>query len=79
MSPPCFLLDERIPRAIARGLHHREPGIRVFVIGGPEAPTPGTPDPDLLCWIEERGCLLVTNNRATMPPVHLRNHLAAGR
>ena len=38
----------------------------------------GTSDPDLLCWIEEHNCLLVTNNRASIP-VHLSNHLAAGR
>jgi hypothetical protein len=79
MSRPCFLLDEHIPHAILRGLRLRESAIRVFVVGGAFG-EPGieTPDPELLVWIEEHGCLLVTNNRATMPE-HLANHLAQGR
>jgi hypothetical protein len=79
MANPCFLLDEHIPHAIVRGLRLRDPAIQVFVVGG-ESGEPGieTPDPELLIWIEEHGCLLATNNRATMPE-HLTNHLAAGR
>lgn len=38
----------------------------------------GAADGDILAWIEEHGCMLVTNNRATMP-LHLQNHLALGR
>jgi hypothetical protein len=77
MSAPCFLLDEHIPHAIARGLRNQESAIRVFVMGKPNSPAIGTPDPDLLSWIESHKCLLVTNNRSTMP-VHLREHLTAG-
>lgn len=78
MSSPDFLLDENVPLAIRAQLRRREPTIQVSVVGRPGAPPKGTPDPDLLCWIEEQDCLLVTNNRATMP-VHLRDHLAADR
>ena len=77
MSTPCFLLDEHVSHAIVRGLELREPALQIFVMGGPGAPAIGTGDPELLFWIEERGCLLVTNNRRTMP-IHLRHHLEAG-
>ena len=78
MSQPCFLLDEHVPKAIARGLYYREAEVQVFIMSGPGAPPIGTPDPDLLRWIEDHNCFLVTNNRSSMP-THLRDHLAAGR
>jgi hypothetical protein len=78
VSSPGFLLDENVPLAIRAQVRRREPAIRVSVVGQSGAPPKGTPDPDLLRWIEEQDCLLVTNNRRTMP-VHLRDHLAAGR
>ena len=79
MSRPCFLLDENMAhRAIRKLLLRREPEIRILVVGQPDAPSLSAPDPELLIWIEERSCLLVTRNRASMP-VHLKNHLAAGR
>ncbi len=51
--------------------------MRVYAIGDDLAPPKGTSDPDILTWIEAKGCLLITNNRATMP-VHLHAHLAQG-
>jgi hypothetical protein len=56
----------------------RYPQLKVWVIGDPNAPPKGTPDSDILCWCEENRFILVTNNRKTMP-VHLAEHLAAGR
>ena len=47
-------------------------------IGDPGAPPHGTLDPDILLWCENNDFSLVTNNRASMP-VHLRDHLLAGR
>jgi hypothetical protein len=74
MAPPCFLLDEHIAHTIAEGLRSREPDIQVFTIGGSGAPDTGTPDQDILIWMDAHGCLLITNNRKSMPG-HLRNHM----
>ncbi len=74
--PLRFLLDEHIDHVIKRELLRRESGIDVKVIGGEGAPSHGTPDPDILLWLEQEGYLLVTNNRATMP-VHITAHLEA--
>lgn len=78
MSPPCFLLDEHVPVFIQAQLERMEPELRVYAIGDGIAPPKGTPDPDILIWIEAQGCILVTNNRSTIP-VHLRAHLDQGR
>lgn len=78
MNPPCFLLDENMPhRAIRKLLRQREPNIHIWVVGQQGAPSLGARDPELLAWIEEHRCLLVTRNRASMPG-HLRDHLSAG-
>src|SRR2546429_4475372 len=44
----------------------------------PPAPPLGTPDPDNLLWAEQHGRIIVTEDRRTMP-VHLADHLQAGR
>ena len=78
MSAFCILLDENVPRIIQTLLQQQAPQIQVFVIGDGFAPPKGTPDPEILCWIEENHCLLVTNNRASMP-AHLQDHLEQGQ
>lgn len=79
MTAPGYLFDENTAhRAIRRLLHEHDESIPCSVIGEWEAPPIGSPDPDLLAWAEEYQCILVTHNHATMP-VHLREHLAAGR
>jgi hypothetical protein len=78
MSAIGFLLDEHVPLIIQAQLEQMEPGIPIYAVGDGVAPPNGTPDPDILCWIEAHGCMLVTNNRATIP-VHLRAHLAQDR
>jgi len=78
MSEVSFLFDEHTPLRMRVELLRREPAIRIFAIGEPPAPSKGTADGDVLLWAEAHGCILVTNNRATMP-VHLRSHLALGR
>lgn len=50
----------------------------VWRVGDVTAPPLHLPDPDILVWCEENEHILVTNNRASMP-VHLANHLNAGR
>lgn len=78
MSTISFLLDEHVPLIIQAQLEQIEPRVRVYAIGDGIAPPKGTPDPDILSWIEAHGCILITNNRSTMP-VHLHTHLARGQ
>jgi hypothetical protein len=77
MSVTGFLLDEHIPIVIQERLKRIEPQVRVFAIGDGIAPPKGTSDSDILSWIATHDCMLVTNNRSTIP-VHLRTHLARG-
>lgn len=72
-----FLLDENLPRLYRVQLARRLPGLLVWAIGDPGAPQRGTQDPEILMWCGERGFLLVTNNRASMPR-HLTEYLAQG-
>lgn len=74
----AYLLDEHIPLSYRTQLIRRKPDLQVWVIGDPHAPAKGTPDPAILCWCEDNGFVLVTNNRKTMPG-HLADHLAVGR
>ncbi len=77
MNGGGFLFDEHVPSAIVAFLRRSDPNIPIYVIGIEPAPAKGTPDPDILHWIEVNGCYLITNNRASMP-VHLKDHLASG-
>ena len=73
-----FLFDENLPLALAAQLRRKAPTVRIFAVGFARAPAKSTPDPVLLCWLEDHDCWLVTNNRASMPG-HLRDHLATVR
>ena len=73
-----YLFDEHVSTALYRGLKRRSWDLSVWRIGEPGSPVRGTPDPELLTWCEANRCVLITNNRATIP-VHLADHLAAGR
>jgi len=77
VSQVSFLLDEHVPPLIQAQLVQMAPELQVYVIGEAITPPRGTPDPDVLIWIEVHGCMLVTNNRASMPG-HLADHLALG-
>ena len=76
--PFCYLLDEHMPPAYQVQLLRQEPSLVVWRIGTPGAPPRGTLDPEILLWCEANNFILVTNNRKSMP-VHLADHLAAGR
>lgn len=78
MSDVKYLLDEHVDPRLQRGLVRHWPDLAVLCIGDPGAPPKGTPDPDILDWCELHGYVLVTNNRASMP-VHLNDHVAAGK
>lgn len=73
-----FLLDEHVPHSIQDQLLRLSPDIDVLAIGQPGAPSKNTLDPDILCWIEQTGYILVTGNRRTIP-THLQIHFEAGR
>jgi hypothetical protein len=77
MKRPRFLLDENIPHAIHDQLLRLSSDIDVLTIGQPGVPVKGTPDPNLLHWIERTGYILVTGNRRTIP-IHLQAHFEAG-
>lgn len=78
MSKIRYLLDENVNPILRTGLLHDDLGVTVLQVGMMDVPPLGTPDPEILIWCEENDFILVTNNRKSMP-VHLRDHLAAGR
>ncbi len=67
-----------MPPVYKTQLVSREPTLTVLQIGMPGVPPAGTLDPEILLWCEANNFVLVTNNRKSMP-VHLADHLAAGR
>lgn len=73
-----YLIDENVPPVYPVQLRRRQPDILVRVVGEPGTPLTGTKDPEILCWCEEHGFILVTNNRRSMP-VHLADHTAQDR
>jgi len=73
-----YLLDEDTPRAIRDQLLRLRPDMEILAVGDEGAPPFGTPDAELLRWVEKEGCILVSRNRRTMPN-HLHHHLEAGR
>lgn len=77
MSRIRYLLDENTPHAIRDQLLQRKPEMEVLAVGDVMAPAFGTPDPELLRWIEQEGYVLVSRNRRTLSQ-HLREHLEAG-
>src|SRR5437763_2452710 len=73
-----YLIDENVDPLYKRQLLKRNSEIRVYAVGDPGCPPRSTLDPEILAWCEDASCLLVTNNRASMP-AHLADHLAQGR
>jgi Domain of unknown function (DUF5615) len=76
--PIQYLLDENLPPLYREQLLRYKPDLVVRTIGDEEVLPKGTPDPEILCWCEENGFLLVTNNCRSMP-VHLADRLGMGR
>jgi hypothetical protein len=77
LSQIRYLLDENTPHAVRNRLLQREPNIEVSAVGDSAVPPIGTPDAELLRWIEENGYILVSRNRRTLPQ-HLKEHVKAG-
>ena len=72
-----YLLDENVNPAYLTQMRRQEPDIPIRAIGEPGMPPKGTLDPEILLWCEAHQFVLVTNNRASMPP-HLSDHLTQG-
>jgi len=73
-----YLLDENISPAVRNQLLFHEPTLDVVCVGMENGPPYGCPDSAILEWIEEKGYILVSQNRRTMP-IHLQEHLAQGK
>jgi hypothetical protein len=67
-------MDENLSPLYKRQLLKNNPNLRVFAVGDPGSPPKGTLDPEILRWCEENRCILITDNRKSMP-LHLRAHL----
>jgi hypothetical protein len=72
-----YLIDENVDRSYTNQLRRLNPDLFVIVVGELTAPAKGTLDPDILLWCERHDCILVTNNRKSMP-VHLADHISYG-
>jgi hypothetical protein len=73
-----FLLDEHLPPWWRSTIRRLQPQLTIWAIGDPGAPPRQSTDPLLLEWCEAHDCILLTNNRSTMPG-HLTAHVAQGR
>ncbi len=58
MSRIRYLLDEDTPHTIRDQLLRRQPSIEVLAVGDQVAPVFGTPDADVLRWIELEGYII---------------------
>jgi hypothetical protein len=74
-----YLLDENVNPVYKIQLRQRRRDLVIWAVGSePTTPPKGTLDPEILLWCEEYDFVLVTNNRTSMP-VHLVDHITAGR
>jgi hypothetical protein len=62
-----YLLDEHLPKWWRRELIRHAPALKVWRIGDSGAPPLRSPDPVILEWCELQSCILLTNNRRSMP------------
>jgi len=69
-----YLIDENVDFAYTHQLRRLNPSLFAIAVGDITAPPKGTLDPEILIWCEENRCVLVTNNRKSMP-VHLADHV----
>ncbi|WP_193198445.1 DUF5615 family PIN-like protein [Nostoc sp. MG11] len=70
-----YLIDENVDPIYTIQLRRLKPDLFVVAVGDLTTPQKGTLDPEIWVWYEENDCILVTNNRKSMP-VHLADHVA---
>jgi len=73
----CFLLDEHISPAVPAGLKRHQPRVDVLSVGDSGAPPLGTPDSNILCFLESTQRALITKNRRSMWQ-HVMEHWQSG-
>lgn len=76
MNRVRFLLDENQSPRLRAALFRLAPTLDVLRVGDATAPAFGTPDIELLRYLEVSGRILVTSDRTTMPrhiQLHFRN------
>jgi hypothetical protein len=73
-----FLLDENLSPRLKVAILRLNPDIDVLRVNDPGTPPNGTPDPQLLDYLESSQRILITANRASMP-AHLAAYWAADR
>ena len=73
-----LLLDEHMPWALYNSLRRLHPTLPVYHINDDVAPPNATADPVIIEWCEEHRCVLVNDNRKSMPQ-HLKDHGMRGR
>ena len=57
-----YLIDENLDPLYKAQLLVKMPGLVVYSVGDPGIPPKGTLDPEILCWCEENGFILITLN-----------------
>ena len=72
-----FLLDENLSKQIKIAVLRVNSAVDILCVGDPHAPPYGTPDPDILRFLEGTQRLLITDNRRSMPG-HLESHWVEG-
>jgi hypothetical protein len=77
MSRVRFLLDENQSPRLRAALFRLAPTLDVLRVGDSPAPVLGTPDVELLRYLEATGRILVTSDRTTMPG-HIQMRLQDG-
>ena len=73
-----YLLDENLDPLYKAQLLINKPDLVVYAVGDPGTLPKSTLDPEILCWCEENGFILIANNRKSMP-THLAEHLSRER
>jgi hypothetical protein len=72
-----FLLDENLSPRLKLALRRYDDAIDVIRVGDDDAPSLGTLDPDVLCYLEVSQRFLVTDNRSSIPE-HIAAHSNRG-
>ncbi|NER37791.1 MAG: hypothetical protein F6J93_28170 [Oscillatoria sp. SIO1A7] len=72
-----FLIDENLSPDLKMAVLRLNPTIDILRVGDTGAPPLGTPDPEILQYLELSKRLLVTDNRKSIPG-HLEAHWANG-